>query len=48
MNLSTPLIELAGIGPRRAAELAASGLRTVEDLLWYLPNSYEQLGPTVG
>ena len=40
-NLQTPLRFLKGIGPRRAEQLAAFGLQTVEDLLYHLPFRYE-------
>lgn len=39
--LQTPLRFLKGIGPKRAAQLAAFGLQTVEDLLYHLPFRYE-------
>jgi ATP-dependent DNA helicase RecG len=39
--LSTPLQYLKGVGPRRAADLAAAGLVTVEDLLYRFPLRYE-------
>ena len=39
--LQTPLRFLKGIGPKRAEQLAAFGLRTVEDLLNHLPFRYE-------
>ena len=39
--LSTPLQFLKGVGPRRAADLAHVGLRTVEDLLYRFPIRYE-------
>ncbi len=39
--LAFPVSSLRGIGPRRAAELAARGLRTVGDLLFTLPRTYE-------
>jgi len=32
---------LRGVGPKRAAFLAKLNLRTVNDLLWYLPTRYE-------
>jgi ATP-dependent DNA helicase RecG len=41
MDLTTPLTYVKGIGPARAAMLAAKGLVTVEDLLGYLPFRYE-------
>jgi ATP-dependent DNA helicase RecG len=40
-NLQTPLRFLKGIGPKRAEQLAAFGLQTVEDLLYHLPFRYE-------
>jgi ATP-dependent DNA helicase RecG len=39
--LQTPLRFLKGIGPTRAAQLEAFGLKTVEDLLYHLPFRYE-------
>jgi ATP-dependent DNA helicase RecG len=39
--LSTPLQYVKGVGPRRAADLARVGLRTVEDLLFRFPLRYE-------
>src|SRR5215475_15849943 len=41
MDLSTPLTNVKGIGPTRAAMLEAKGLVTVEDLLGYFPFRYE-------
>ena len=41
MDLNTPLIDIKGIGPARAAMLEAKGLVTVEDLLSYVPFRYE-------
>jgi len=41
LELTTPLNEVKGIGPKRAIDLAASGLRIVEDLLFHLPFRYE-------
>ena len=40
-DLHTPVQYLKGVGPRRAGELAAVGVRTVEDLLLTLPRRYE-------
>jgi len=40
-GLQTPLRYLAGIGPKRAEQLAGIGLLTVEDLLYHLPFRYE-------
>src|SRR5713101_1555823 len=40
-DLTTPVQYLKGVGPRLANLLAAKGLHTVEDLLYYLPFRYE-------
>src|SRR5205085_6776993 len=40
-DLSTPVQYVKGIGPRIAEMLAAKGIATVEDLLYYLPFRYE-------
>src|SRR5690348_5718856 len=41
LELSTPVQYVKGIGPRIAEVLAAKGIRTVDDLLHYLPFRYE-------
>jgi len=41
LELSTPVQYVKGIGPRIAEALAAKGVSTVEDLLYYLPFRYE-------
>ena len=41
MDLETPLQYVKGIGPARAQMLAAKGLLTVADLLYYAPFRYE-------
>ncbi len=41
MDLATPLQFVKGIGPARAEMLAAKGLETVADLLYYAPFRYE-------
>ena len=41
LALDTPLTYLKGVGPARAAILAAKGLQTLEDLLYYFPFRYE-------
>jgi ATP-dependent DNA helicase RecG len=41
LDPSTPVQYVKGIGPRLAEVLAAKGLRTVDDLLHYLPFRYE-------
>src|SRR5207302_6580918 len=49
-ELHTPIQYVKGIGPRIAEMLAAKGIETVEDLLYYLPFRYEdRLNPrTIG
>ncbi|MEX0806980.1 MAG: ATP-dependent DNA helicase RecG [Candidatus Binatia bacterium] len=39
--LQTPLRFIKGIGPKRAEQLGAFGLKTVEDLFYHLPFRYE-------
>ena len=39
--IARPLSGLAGIGPKRAQQLAQRGLRTVADLLFHLPSRYD-------
>jgi len=41
LSLSSEVMYLKGVGPARAAKLAERGIRTVEDLLQYLPFRYE-------
>ncbi len=41
LELSTPVQFLKGIGPRLAEVLGAKGIKTVDDLLHYLPFRYE-------
>src|SRR5919109_4707244 len=41
LRLDTPVQFVKGIGPRIADLLAAKGIQTVEDLLYYLPFRYE-------
>ncbi len=41
MDLVTPLTDIKGVGPARAAMLEAKGLVTVEDLLGHFPFRYE-------
>ena len=41
LELDTSLVYVKGVGPARAATLAAKGLETVEDLLHYFPFRYE-------
>src|SRR5262245_56293735 len=39
--LATPIQFLKSVGPKRAEQLAAAGLGTVEDLLYQLPFRYD-------
>lgn len=39
-KLATPVINLKGIGPKIAENLGKKGIRTVEDLLYFLPIRY--------
>ncbi len=41
MNLSTSLEKIKGVGEKTAAQLAAAGLFTVNDLITFLPRAYE-------
>jgi len=41
MNLSTSLQKVKGVGEKTAEQLAAAGLRTVDDLITFLPRAYE-------
>jgi ATP-dependent DNA helicase RecG len=39
--LATPIENLKGVGPKRAEQLIAAGLSTVEDILYHLPFRYD-------
>jgi ATP-dependent DNA helicase RecG len=39
--IARPLAGLAGIGPKRAQQLAQRGLRSIADLLFHLPSRYD-------
>ena len=41
LSLATPLRDLKGFGPKKAEELEARALKTIEDLLFHLPFRYE-------
>jgi len=41
LDLSTPVQYVKGVGPKRAEELAAKGIQTAGDLLYYAPFRYE-------
>ena len=40
-SLDAPVTALAGVGPKRAEQLAALGIVSIEDLLLHLPRTYE-------
>lgn len=41
MNLNTSLLDVKGVGPRTGQTLAVAGLRTVGDMIDFLPRTYE-------
>ena len=41
MDTSAPLTTLNGVGPKTGAALAAAGLDTIADLIYFLPRRYE-------
>ena len=41
MNLSAKLDEIRGIGPKTSEALEKRGFRTLYDLLYYFPRTYE-------
>ena len=43
-NLSTPVVQLNGIGKSRAEKLEKLGIRTLRDLIYYFPRAYENRG----
>ena len=47
LRLSTPVSGLPGIGEKAAADLAQIGVKTVRDLLWYVPFSYDDFSRRV-
>lgn len=44
MLLQTAISEVKGVGPQTEAKLRQAGLSTVEDLLYFLPRTYEDFG----
>lgn len=40
-NLKTPVRYIKGVGPKKGESLAKIGIRTLEDILYYLPKRYE-------
>ena len=47
MNISTSLESIKGVGPKSAEQFAAAGLRTVGDLITFLPRRHEDFTETV-
>ena len=41
MNLQTPLDLIKGVGPKTAEQLSDAGLKTVADLIYFLPRKHE-------
>lgn len=41
VNLKTPVRYIKGVGPKKSEVLARAGIRTIEDILYYLPRRYE-------
>lgn len=41
MRLDAPLEQVKGVGPKSAEQLTQAGLRTVEDLIYFLPRTHE-------
>jgi ATP-dependent DNA helicase RecG len=47
MNLTTPLTAIKGVGDKTAEQLHLAGLRTVGDLITFLPRAYEDFSEVV-
>lgn len=47
MNLRTPLEKIKGVGPKTASDFALAGLRTVDDLIHFLPSAHEDFSEVV-
>ena len=45
VSLEAPISSLLGIGPVSEAQAAEAGIRSVFDLLWRVPRTYEELPP---
>ncbi len=47
MNLATALSSIKGVGPKTAVQLEAAGLKTVNDIVTFLPRAYEDFSEVV-
>jgi len=47
MTLDTPLKYVKGVGPKIEEQLAAAGLKTVSDLIYFLPRRHEDFSETI-
>jgi len=47
MNVTTALSNIKGVGPKTAEQFAAAGLHTVDDLIHFLPRSYDDFSRLV-
>ena len=47
MNITTSLEKIKGVGPRTTEQFAAAGLRTVDDILTFLPRKHEDFTEVV-
>ncbi len=46
INLFAPVTSISGIGPKTEAILNKTGIKTIRDLLYYLPRTYENYATT--
>ena len=46
MNLAAPISSIKGVGPKTEITLNKAGLKTIRDLLYYLPRTYENFTTT--
>ena len=41
MKLTDPVSTIKGIGPKKETALAAAGINTLQDIIYFFPRSYE-------
>ena len=41
MKLTDPVSTIKGIGPKKEKALAATGINTLQDIIYFFPRSYE-------